>query len=255
MELIQPKIYVTDFEVEQCLAIAERLDEIVQLYGPEQPIVIHIESPGGCAKGLFILLDALNSVPNPVYTYSTGLAASAGFVLLVAGNRNGGHRIVGENADLMLHGTQLGVRGVLDLNDMEEIVRSTRVYNDRVLNIVARAIGLDSIEALEELVRSKTKSHDLNLTAQEAKDLKMIDVIGALKLVPPTPQFGLMIFDSDIEGHRAKCTDKDCECREEHEVSPEVSKEVPSKPKKVKKNTKKIKKKKKIAKMPENHWD
>lgn len=215
MEIPQPKIYVTEFETEDVLRYRETLDFISQTYGPEQPIVIHIESPGGSGVGLFILLDALNAIPNPIYTYSTGLAGSAGFVLLVAGNRNGGQRIVGENCQLMVHGAQMGVNGVLDLKDMEEIVRSVRVTNNRVLNIVAQSIGLKDIEELEDLVRTKTKSHDLNLTAQEAKELGMVDVIGALKLVPPSPEFGLMIFDTDIEGHRRVCQDPECGCKQE----------------------------------------
>ena len=216
MEIPQPKIYVTEFEVDECLKHVEKLNEIVQIYGPEQPIVIQVESPGGDLVGLFILLDALNSIPNPIYTYTTGMACSAGFNLLVTGNRNGGQRIVGENAHLMIHGVQMGFGGgYSDLKDVEERVRSTKVMNEQFLKPIAKALGLKDTEELEELVRSKTKSHDLNLTAQEAKELGMVDVIGALKLVPPSPEFGLMIFDTDIEGHRRVCQDPECGCKQE----------------------------------------
>ena len=246
MELIQPKIVITSFETEDVMKYTEGLEQLTQMYGPEQPIILQIESPGGSGIGLFMLLDALTTVSNPIYTYSVGLAASAGFVLLVAGNRNGGQRIVGENCELMLHGAQVGITGTIDLKDMEEIVRSWRVSNNRVLNVIAKSIGLNDAEALEELVRSKTKSHDLNLTAQEAKELGMIDVIGALKLVPPTPQFGLMVFDTDIEGHRKTCQDPECGCRvptnEEcvnlEEELQQVVKETKKKLKKKKKNKK-----------------
>ena len=254
MEIPQPKIYVTDFDVEMCLKYVEQLDHIIQVYGPEQPIIIQIESPGGDLVGLFIFLDALNSVQNPIFTYTTGMACSAGFSLLVTGNRNGGQRVVGENAHLMVHGIQMGFgNGYSDLKDVEERVRSAKVMNEQFLKPIAKALGLETTEALEDLVKTKTKSHDLNLTAQEAKELGMIDVIGALKLVPPVPQFGLMIFDSDIEGHRAKCQDSECSCKftedetmtnaEALEFELEASKNSESLPKVTKK--KKGKKKKK----------
>lgn len=251
MELIQPKIYVTDFEVDQCLKYVEQLDAIMQMYGPEQPIVIQVESPGGDLVGLFILLDALNSVPNPIYTYTTGMACSAGFALLVTGNRNGGQRIVGENAHLMVHGIQMGFGGgYSDLKDVEERVRSAKVMNEQFLKPIAKALGLPNTEALEELVKTKTKSHDLNLTAQEAKELGMVDVIGALKLIPPSPEFGLMIMDTDIEGHRKVCQDPECGCRvptneeclefEEQALEKfDKLQKVPSKKKKTKKTKKK----------------
>lgn len=227
MELIQPKIYVTDFEVEQCLKYVETLDQIVQMYGPEQPIIIQVESPGGDLVGLFILLDALNSVPNPIYTYTTGMACSAGFALLVTGNRNGGQRIVGENAHLMVHGIQMGFGGgYSDLKDVEERVRSAKVMNEQFLKPIAKALNLQNTEELEELVRTKTKSHDLNLTAQEARDLGMVDVIGALKLIPPSPEFGLMIFDNDIENHRKHCQNPDCDCKVQPEDIEATNEEI-----------------------------
>ncbi len=227
MELIQPKIYVTDFEVEKCLEYAERLDQISQMYGPEQPIVLHIESPGGDLVGLFILLDAINALPNPIYTYTTGMACSAGFMLLVTGNRNGGQRVVGENTHLMVHGIQMGFgEGYSDLKEVEERVRSAKVMNEQFLLPIAKSLGLENTKAFEELVRTKTKSHDLNLTAQEARELGMVDIIGALKLIPPSPTFGLMILDTDIEGHRKNCDNPDCECKINEEEPDLVEREL-----------------------------
>lgn len=241
MELIQPKMYVVDFELEQCLRYVEQLDQIVQTYGPEQPIVIQVESPGGSLTGYFIFMDALKSVQNPIYTYTTGIAASAGFALLVTGARNGGQRIVGEDALLMVHGVQMGFPdGLSDIKDVEEVIRMTKIRNSQFLTPIAKSIGLQNQEELEELVRKKTKSHDLYLTATEARDLGMVDVVGAVKLIPPNMMCDLMIFDNDIENHRKHCQNPDCDCKapttEEcvqlEEQLQEVVKESKKKPKK-----------------------
>lgn len=214
MDLYQPKIYITDFDVKSCLKVKEQLDAIVQYYGSEQAIVLHIESPGGSTVGLFIILDALNSISNPIFTYTTGMAASAGFVLLVAGSRNGGLRVVGEDAHLMLHGVQVGFgNGYIDLKDADETIRSAKVLNEQMLNYVVKAMGLESIGDLKKIIQTMTDSHDLNLTSKEARELGMIDIVGALKFVPPEYKYNLTILDTDIDSHRKMCTDENCECR------------------------------------------
>lgn len=209
MELMPPKIYVTSFDVEDCLQYVEDLEKIVSLYGPEQPILLQIESPGGDLTGYFILSDALKLIQNPVYTYCVGMACSAGFGLLVTGAKNGGKRICSSDALLMVHGVQLGLNGFNDLKDVEEVVRISRVRNNQFLNLIAKSIGLNNSDELEELVKKKTKSHDLYLTAQDSLDLNMIDMIGSAKLTPPIILANMMLYDN-----HDNCKNPDCFCKE-----------------------------------------
>jgi ATP-dependent protease ClpP protease subunit len=175
-----PKIFVTDFSREACLENVEILNAIVQHFGPEQPIVVHIESYGGSTVGFFILHDALRALQNPIITYTTGIAASAGLFLFMSAAPKG-NRIVGQNAELMFHGVQTTIPGG-DLKDVREDIKLAELVNDRLFDLTIKAMGLNSIEDLHKVMKSKTDSHNVNITPEEAIELGIADQIGIIKM-------------------------------------------------------------------------
>ena len=72
----------------------------------EAPIHFHINSPGGVVTAGFAIHDTMQHIPNPVYTYCMGFAASMGSILLSAGEK--GHRYIYPYAEVMIHQPSVG---------------------------------------------------------------------------------------------------------------------------------------------------
>jgi ATP-dependent protease ClpP protease subunit len=202
MELINPKIFITEFSVESALKSVEQLNTLSHMFGPEQPIVVQIESYGGSVDGLSIIYDALKASDNPIITYTTGMAMSAGAFLFSAGAEPG-NRIIGENATIMIHEVQAGAVG--DIKHLREELKLTERINDNWMGILAHSMGLDNIDALKQIMRRKSESNEMYLTAQEAIELKIADKIGTIKL-QPSVGFSILVVPPMEK--------KDCNCDE-----------------------------------------
>jgi len=73
-----------------------------------EPIKLLISSDGGNDYDMWAIIDAMNWVKSPVYTYGLGLVASAGATIFVAGAK----RFLFPHAQVMLHeGQATGDRG------------------------------------------------------------------------------------------------------------------------------------------------
>lgn len=176
-----PKIYVTDFSEEACLEYVKQLNSIVQAFGPEQPIVVQIESPGGSVAGLTIIYDALKSTENPIITYTSGTAMSAGAFLFSTAAKPG-NRIIGENAMVMIHEVQSGAFG--DIKEIREELKFTERLNETWMGLLSKSMGLNNSANLKKLMKSKTESNEWYLDAKEAIEHNVADHIGSVKLQP-----------------------------------------------------------------------
>ena len=67
----------------------------------EQPIHFHINSPGGIVTSGHAILDMMQTISTPVYTYCIGFAASAASILLSAGEKD--NRYIYPTAEVMIH--------------------------------------------------------------------------------------------------------------------------------------------------------
>lgn len=150
------------------------------MFGPEQPIVVHIESYGGSVDGFFVIYDALISCGNPIVTYTTGIAASAGAYLFSCAAPKG-NRIIGKHATIMLHDIQLSVGG--DIKNVEEEIKYIKKLNMQLREILIKSMGINN-DQYEKMFKSKTKGHDLNLSALESLNLGIADKIGSLRITP-----------------------------------------------------------------------
>ena len=71
----------------------------------EKPIWLYINSPGGSVYAGLSIYDTMQMIPNDVCTFSVGLSASMGTILLTAGAK--GKRYALPNSTMMMHSLSL----------------------------------------------------------------------------------------------------------------------------------------------------
>lgn len=104
---------------------------------PGRPIHMYIFSPGGCVVSGLAIIDAMNHVSAPVFTYAIGYAASMGAVLLACGQAQ--HRYILPHSRVMIHQPNGFAGGTMDN------LRSTLVFQSALESeieiLLARATG------------------------------------------------------------------------------------------------------------------
>jgi ATP-dependent Clp protease protease subunit len=133
----------------------------------EKDIQLFINSPGGQVYSGMAIYDTMQMISAPVATFAVGLTASFGTLLLLAGAK--GKRFALPNATIHMHQPLGGAQG--QASDIEiqarEILRLKKTLNE----IIVRHTNMD-----EELVLKNT-DRDVYLTASQAKDLGIVDVV------------------------------------------------------------------------------
>ena len=154
-------------EVTASLVVAQLL--FLESEDPTKDIYLYINSPGGSVSAGFGIFDTMNYIKCDVSTICVGMAASMGAFLLAGGAP--GKRMALPNAEIMIHQPMGGMPGGSQASDMEittkHILRTKRKINE----ILAKETG-KSVEILE-----KDTDRDNWLSAQEAKDYGLIDVV------------------------------------------------------------------------------
>ncbi|KAG6891003.1 ATP-dependent Clp protease proteolytic subunit 2, mitochondrial [Termitomyces sp. T32_za158] len=74
-----------------------------------KPIHLYINSPGGSVTAGLAIYDTMQYVSSPIHTYSLGMAASMGSLLLAAGEKGKRHCL--PNASIMIHQPSGGASG------------------------------------------------------------------------------------------------------------------------------------------------
>jgi ATP-dependent Clp protease protease subunit len=134
---------------------------------PEKDISLYINSPGGSVSAGFAIYDTMQIIKPDVRTICTGLAASFGATILVAGTK--GKRFALPNSEVMIHQPLGGVQG--QASDIEISARRILLMKKRLNRIFSERTGqsLDKIE--------KDSDRDYFMTAEEAKNYGLIDQI------------------------------------------------------------------------------
>jgi ATP-dependent Clp protease protease subunit len=136
---------------------------------PGSPITVIFNSPGGAVLdglALFDYLRRLRSTGHFVTTMALGRAASMGAVLLQAGD----HRVVGENAFLLIHEVSNHTTG--KVSEMEDGVEFTRRLQKRLLAILA---GRSSLS--EQQIARRWTRNEWWVDATEAVTLGLADEV------------------------------------------------------------------------------
>jgi ATP-dependent Clp endopeptidase proteolytic subunit ClpP len=135
------------------------------------PIEFYISTFGGAATEMFAVYDMMRKVQKEteIHTFGIGKVMSAGVLLLAAGTK--GHRKIGKNCRVMIHGVISGQQGHLQdvENEFEEAKLTQKLY------IRALAKETDMTEKyIKKLMDRKTNVY---LDAEQAVELGIADIV------------------------------------------------------------------------------
>lgn len=135
-------------------------------------IQIYINSPGGSVYAGLGIYDTMQIIKPDVATICTGIAASMGAVLLVAGEK--GKRSALKHSRVMIHQPSGGAQGVA--SDMEINLREMLKLKKELYDIISEHSG-QTYEWVE-----KASDRDYWMTSSEAKDYGMVDEVLVRKI-------------------------------------------------------------------------
>jgi ATP-dependent Clp protease protease subunit len=134
---------------------------------PDKDISLYINSPGGSTTAGFAIFDTIQYIKPDVRTICTGMAASFGAMLLLAGKK--GKRYSLPNSEIMIHQPLGGVRG--QATEIEISARRIIKLREHINSIIAERTG----QPLEKVARDTDR--DYFMSAEEAKEYGIIDEI------------------------------------------------------------------------------
>ena len=98
-----------------------------------QPIKLFINSFGGSIYDMWGLIDLIVSSPTPIYTYVSGYAMSAAFMIFIAGHK----RFILNNSTIMIHQLSSGCFGKY-FDMVAEVEECTRLHERMTAYILSR---------------------------------------------------------------------------------------------------------------------
>lgn len=131
----------------------------------EKDIHIYLNTPGGSVYAGLGIYDTMQFVKSRVATICTGLAASMGAVLLVAGEK--GMRAALPHSRVMIHQPLGGIQG--QASDIEITAREILKLKDELYQIIADGSG----QSMERIRQDADRDHWM--TSAEALEYGMID--------------------------------------------------------------------------------
>jgi ATP-dependent Clp protease protease subunit len=137
----------------------------------ERDIHLYLNTPGGSVYAGLGIYDTMQFVQAKVATICTGLAASMGAVLLVAGEK--GMRAALPHSRVMIHQPLGGIQG--QASDIEITAKEILKLKDELYQIISDHSG----KAMEQIRIDADRDHWM--TAQEALEYGMIDRVYARK--------------------------------------------------------------------------
>lgn len=137
----------------------------------EQDINIYLNTPGGSVYAGLGIYDTMQFISSRVATICTGMAASMGAVLLVAGEK--GMRAALPHSRVMIHQPLGGIQG--QASDIEITAREILKLKDELYQIISDHSG----QTMEKIRQDADR--DYWMKAQEALEYGMIDKVYSKK--------------------------------------------------------------------------
>lgn len=134
---------------------------------PDKDISLYINSPGGSTSAGFAIFDTMHYIKPDVRTICTGMAASFGALLLLAGAK--GKRYALPNSEIMIHQPLGGTRG--QATEIEISARRIVKLKSHINQIIADKTG----QSIEKIAHDTER--DYFMSAEEAKSYGIIDEI------------------------------------------------------------------------------
>lgn len=134
---------------------------------PEKDISLYINCPGGSTTAGFAIFDTMQYIKPDVRTICTGMAASFGAMLLLAGTK--GKRLALPNSEIMIHQPLGGARG--QATEIEISAKRILKLKEKINQIIADRTG----QPVEKVARDTDR--DYFMSTEEAKEYGIIDEI------------------------------------------------------------------------------
>ncbi len=137
---------------------------------PNEDVTVYINSPGGSVTAGLSMIDTMNLISCDVRTVCTGLAASMGAMLLMAGTK--GKRRILPHSKVLIH-QPLGNfgQGFRQATDVEIAARELTRTKEEIYQLIMECTG----QSLDRISRDCERDYILN--AQEALDYNIVDEI------------------------------------------------------------------------------
>ena len=132
-------------------------------------ITIHINSVGGDFYAGLAIYNRLRNLPASITTINDSLAASAGSIIFMAGDK--GKRKAYAASNLMVHGVLTLLWGYYNVNDLQTEINELESHNKAAIAAYMEATDLDE-ETIKEAL-----SKDTYMTGQEAVDAGWADEV------------------------------------------------------------------------------
>jgi ATP-dependent Clp protease protease subunit len=116
---------------------------------PKRDISVYINSPGGSAYAGFAMYDTIKHVKNPVTTINVGLAASAGALILSAGDKD--KRFMLPGAYTMIHQALGGAEG--QATDVAITAKHLIEIRERYAKAIADNTGKSLKKVMDDIER------------------------------------------------------------------------------------------------------
>jgi ATP-dependent protease ClpP protease subunit len=130
------------------------------------PINLHIQSEGGSLMNTFYVIDLINNLETPVYTYVDGYVASAGSLISVVGKK----RFMTKNSFIMIHQLSSSL-GQGKFNDFDDNMDNLNKFMSTLRNIYLQKTKIP-IDVLNNILE-----HDLWMDSKESLDYGLVDYI------------------------------------------------------------------------------
>ena len=166
--LLKDRIIMISGEVNETMAsvvVSELL--YLQSEDPDAPIHMYINSPGGSVVDGLAIVDTMNLISCPVFTYCVGQCASMGSIFLVSGEK--GHRYALPNSRIMIHQVSGGSQGTYE--DMKRSINEAGRLNELLTGILANGTS-KSLEYVK-----KDMDRDYFMGANEALEYGIVDKV------------------------------------------------------------------------------
>ena len=130
----------------------------------DDPIRVFIDSPGGDADAGYAIFDTIRFVKPVVYMVGIGLVASAGALILLAGDKD--KRLAFPNSHYLIHQPLSGVRGVA--TEIEIHAREIDKMQKRINTLISQETG----KPFEQVEKDTDRDYWMN--AEEAVEYGLI---------------------------------------------------------------------------------
>ncbi len=166
--LLRDRIIMLQGEFEPRMAntiVAQLL--FLESENPNADISLYINSPGGDVSACWAIMDTMQYIKSPVSTIGVGLVASAGSIILAAGEK--GKRFVLPNTQVMIHQPHAGAQG--QITDMEIQLSQFQRNKKTLTKQMSEFTGKKEKEVFDAMER------DNWMSAEEAKNFGLVDEI------------------------------------------------------------------------------